>query len=256
VKAVILAGGYGSRLGEETTVRPKPMVEIGGKPILWHIMKLYSFHGIREFIICCGYLGYVIKEYFANYFLHNSDVTFDLANNRMVTHETTSEPWKVTLVDTGAETATGGRMKLVRDHIDGDAFCFTYGDAVADVDVSATLAFHREHGKLATMTTVQPPSKYGVLAFDGKRITNFEEKPKGEGGWINGGFFVLSPKVIDYIDGLDMPWEYDPIQRLVAEGQLAAYFHRGYWQCMDTLRDKNVLEAHWGSGRPPWRVWE
>ena len=256
MKAVILAGGRGTRLAEETVRRPKPMVEIGGKPMLWHIMKIYSSHGIHDFIICCGYKGYLIKEYFANYFLHNSDVTFDLAKNEMTTHQSTSEPWRVTLVDTGTETATGGRMKLVRDHLDGDPFCFTYGDAVADVDVTETIAFHRKHRKLATMTAIQPPSKYGVLAFDRDRITDFEEKPHGEGGWINGGFFVLSPKVIDYIDTLATPWEYDPVKRLVAEGQIDAYLHHGFWQCMDTLRDRNVLEAHWSSEAPPWKSWD
>ncbi len=256
MKAVILAGGRGTRLSEETVRRPKPMVAIGGKPILWHIMKLYSAHGIHDFVICCGYKGYMIKEYFANYFLHTSDVTFDLARNKMTTHQSTSEPWRVTLVDTGAETGTGGRMKLVRGHIGGDAFCFTYGDAVADVDVTELVAFHRGHGKLATMTTIQPPSKYGVLGFDGDRITDFQEKPPGEGGWINGGFFVLSPKVIDYIGSLETHWEYTPLQQLVEEGQLSAHFHRGFWQCMDTLRDKNLLEAYWSSGAPPWKVWD
>ncbi len=256
MKAVILAGGRGTRLSEETVKHPKPMVEIGGKPILWHIMKIYSAHGIHEFVICCGYKGYMIKEYFANYFLHNADVTFDLGRNEMTTHQSTSEPWRVTLVDTGEETATGGRLKLVRDHIDGDAFCFTYGDAVSDVDVAQTVAFHREHGRLATMTAIQPPSKYGVLAFEGDRIVEFEEKPHGEGGWINGGFFVLSPKVIDYIDGVDTFWELDPMQRLVAEGQIIARRHRGFWQCMDTLRDKAVLEAYWRSEKPPWKIWD
>ena len=256
MKAVILAGGRGTRLAEETGRRPKPMVEIGGKPILWHIMKIYSAHGINDFVICCGYKGYVIKEYFANYFLHNSDVTFDLAKNDMTIHQSTSEPWRVTLVDTGLETATGGRMKLIREHLDDDPFCFTYGDAVADIDVTDLVAFHRGHGKLATMTSIQPPSKYGVLAFEGSRITEFEEKPHGEGGWINGGFFVLSPKVIDGIDSLDMPWEHEPLQGLVEQGEIAAYFHRGFWQCMDTLRDKNVLEAHWASEKAPWKAWE
>ncbi|MCP3959933.1 MAG: glucose-1-phosphate cytidylyltransferase [bacterium] len=257
MKAVILAGGRGTRLSEETVRRPKPMVEIGGKPILWHIMKIYSSHGIHDFVICCGYKGYLIKEYFANYFLHNADVTFDLAKNEMTAHQSTSEPWRVTLVDTGAETATGGRMKLVRDHLDDEEpFCFTYGDAVSDVDVTELVAFHGGHGKLATMTTIQPPSKYGVLAFDGDRITDFQEKPPGEGGWINGGFFVLSPQVIDYIDSPDTPWEYAPLHRLVEEGQLAAHFHKGFWQCMDTLRDRNLLEAYWSSEAPPWKIWE
>ena len=256
MKAVILAGGRGTRLSEETVRRPKPMVEVGGKPILWHIMKIYSAHGIHDFVICCGYKGYMIKEYFANYFLHNSDVTFDLARNEMTTHQSTSEPWRVTLLDTGAKTATGGRLKMVKPYLEDDAFCFTYGDAVADVDVAELIAFHRGHGKLATMTAIQPPSKYGVLAFEGERITEFQEKPAGEGGWINGGFFVLSPKVLDYIDTPETPWEYAPVHRLVEEGQLAAHLHKGFWQCMDTLRDKNLLEAYWSSESPPWRIWE
>ncbi len=255
MKAVILAGGRGTRLSEETVRRPKPMVEIGGKPILWHIMKIYSAHGINDFVVCCGYKGYMIKEYFANYFLHNSDVTLDLAKNDMTIHQSTSEPWRVTLLDTGADTGTGGRLKVARDHIDGDAFCFTYGDAVASVDITKLVAFHQGHGKLATMTAIQPPSRYGVLAFDGDQITDFQEKPPGEGGWINGGFFVLSPKVIDYIETLDTHWEIAPLHRIVEERQLAAYFHSGFWQCMDTLRDKNILEDHWSSESPPWKSW-
>ncbi len=255
MKAVILAGGRGTRLSEETVSRPKPMVEIGGKPILWHIMKIYSAHGIQDFVICCGYKGYMIKEYFANYFLHNSDVTFDLAKNDLTIHQSTSEPWRVTLLDTGDETGTGGRLKLASDHLDDD-FCFTYGDAVSNVDITALIAFHKSHGKLATMTTIQPPSRYGVLAFDGDRITDFQEKPPGEGGWINGGFFVLSPKVIDTIETLATHWEIAPLHRLVNEGQLAAHFHKGFWQCMDTLRDKNHLEEHWSSEQPPWKIWD
>ncbi|MEM7585800.1 MAG: glucose-1-phosphate cytidylyltransferase [Acidobacteriota bacterium] len=255
MKAVILAGGRGTRLSEETVRRPKPMVTIGGKPILWHIMKIYSAHGIQDFVICCGYKGYMIKEYFANYFLHNSDVTFDLAKNDLTIHQSTSEPWRVTLLDTGEETGTGGRLLLAREHLTED-FCFTYGDAVSNVDVSALVAFHRKHGKLATMTTIQPPSRYGVLAFDGDRITAFQEKPPGEGGWINGGFFVLSPRVIDFIEKPSTHWEVGPLRHLVDEGQLAAFFHRGFWQCMDTLREKNNLEELWSSDQPPWKIWD
>lgn len=257
MKAVILAGGRGTRLAEETSIRPKPMVKIGGRPILWHIMKIYSTHGIHEFVICCGYKGYVIKEYFANYFLHNSDVTFDMTDNQMQVHQNTAEPWRVTLVDTGDETATGGRLRRVASYLEGEeAFCFTYGDGVSNVDVGALLEFHRGEGRLATMTAIQPPSKYGVIGLDGNRIVDFQEKPVGEGGWINGGYFVLSPKVIDYIDGDSTPWEHEPVRRLVAEGQLGAYFHRGFWQSMDTLRDKNVLEDLWRSEEPPWKVWD
>jgi len=256
MKAVILAGGRGTRLAEETAIRPKPMVEIGGKPILWHIMKIYSHYGIRDFVICLGYKGYMIKEYFANYFLYNSDVTFDLTGNEMEVHQNTSEPWRVTLVDTGDKTATGGRLKRVRSYLGDEDFCFTYGDGVSNVRIDELLEHHRGHGRLATITAIQPPSKYGVLGFEGERIVGFEEKPIGEGGWINGGYFVLSPKVIDYVDGDDTPWEHAPMRRLVAEGQLAAYFHHGFWQCMDTIRDKNLLEDLWDSGDPPWRVWE
>ncbi|MEM1203310.1 MAG: glucose-1-phosphate cytidylyltransferase [Acidobacteriota bacterium] len=256
MKAVILAGGMGTRLAEETVVRPKPMVRVGPQPILWHILKIYAAHGVDDFVICCGYKGYMIKEYFANYALHSSDVTFDLAKGSMEVHENSSEPWKVTLVDTGLSTATGGRLKRVAKYLDPEEpFCFTYGDGVSDVDVTALLAFHRREGALATMTAIQPPSRFGVIAFDGDRIADFEEKPHGEGGWINGGFFVLSPKVIDYIDGDDTPWEHAPMRRLVAEGQLAAHRHRGFWQCMDTLRDKNTLQALWDADRAPWKVW-
>jgi len=258
MKAVILAGGRGTRLAEETVVRPKPMVAIGGKPILWHIMKIYSTHGIRDFVICCGYKGYMIKEYFANYFLHNSDVTFDLSRNQMEVHQNTSEPWRVTLVDTGAATQTGGRLKRVREHLD-DTFCFTYGDGVSSVQVEELLAFHRAHGKQATVTAIQPPSKYGVLRLDpdeGNRVVDFQEKPIGEGGWINGGYFVLEPEVIDLIDDDATPFEHAPMQRLVERGELRAHFHRGFWQSMDTIRDKNLLEELWDAGDPPWRVWE
>ena len=256
MKAVILAGGRGTRLAEETGVRPKPMVKIGGKPILWHIMKIYSSHGIQDFVICCGYKGYMIKEYFANYFLHNSDVTFDMTNNAMEVHQATAEPWRVTLVDTGDQTATGGRILRVRDYLDDEPFCLTYGDGVSNVDVSALVAFHREQGRLATMTAIQPPSKYGVIGFDGHRIVDFQEKPVGEGGWINGGFFVLDPQVLDRIEGDDTPWEHGPMRQLVSEGQLGAYFHHGFWQCMDTLRDRNVLEDLWNTGSAPWCSWD
>ena len=256
MKAVILAGGMGTRLAEETVLRPKPMVRIGPQPILWHIMKIYAAHGIHDFVICCGYKGYMIKEYFANYGLHSADITFDLGKGSMEVHASSSEPWRVTTVDTGLQSMTGGRLRRVRKYLDPDEpFCFTYGDGLADVDVTALVEFHRRHGKLATMTAIQPPSRFGVLAFDGERITDFEEKPHGEGGWINGGFFVLDPKVIDYIDSDDMPWEHDPMRRLVSEGQLHAHMHHGFWQCMDTLRDKNTLQALWDSGEAPWKVW-
>jgi glucose-1-phosphate cytidylyltransferase len=256
VKAVILAGGRGTRLAEETGVRPKPMVKIGGKPVLWHIMKIYAAHGIQDFVICCGYKGYMIKEYFANYYLHNADVTFDLKNNAMEVHQNTAESWRVTLVETGDQTATGGRLRRIRDYLDDEDFCFTYGDGVSDVNVGELVRFHRESGTLATITAIQPPSKFGVLEFSGERIVGFQEKPVGEGGWINGGFFVLSPRVIDYIEGDTTPWEHGPLRRLVEEEQLAAWFHRGFWQSMDTLRDQKVLEELWSSGNRPWKVWE
>jgi glucose-1-phosphate cytidylyltransferase len=257
MKAVILAGGLGTRLSEETTVKPKPMVEIGGKPILWHILKSYSAHGINEFVICCGYKGYIIKEFFANYFLHTSDVTFDMQNNDMVVHERHAEPWKVTLVDTGETTQTGGRLKRVRKYVENDeAFCFTYGDGVSDIDIAASVAFHKAHGKLATMTAVQPPGRFGALDLEGDTITAFKEKPQGDGNWINGGYFVLSPKVIDYITEDGTYWERDPLERLAAERQLNAYQHAGFWQPMDTLRDKVALEDLWQSGKAPWKRWE
>jgi glucose-1-phosphate cytidylyltransferase len=256
MKAVILAGGLGTRLSEETTIRPKPMVEIGGKPILWHILKSYSAHGINDFVICCGYKGYVIKEFFANYFLHTSDVTFDMQYNTMQVHERHAEPWKVTLVDTGDSTMTGGRLKRVRKYVEGDeAFCFTYGDGVADVDIAASIRFHREHGHLGTMTAVQPPGRFGSIDMDGARITAFKEKPQGDGNWINGGYFVLSPKVIDYIDGDTTIWEKDPMETLAAAGQMHAFLHHGFWQPMDTLRDKETLVSLWGGGRAPWALW-
>lgn len=255
MKCVILAGGMGTRLSEETATRPKPMVEVGGKPILWHIMKIYSSYGVEDFVICLGYRGYMIKEFFANYALHTADVTFDLRSHETVVHQRTTEPWRVTLVDTGDSSGTGGRLRRVREHLGDEPFCFTYGDGVADVDVRALLDFHRGHGLQATMTAIQPASKYGVLSFDGDRVAGFQEKPSDEGGWINGGFFVLDPAVIDLIDDDGVHWERAPLQRLVAKGQIAAYQHRGFWQCMDTLRDKNLLEAHWASGEAPWKVW-
>ena len=256
MKAVILAGGYGTRISEETEARPKPMIEIGGKPILWHIMKNYSTFGIHEFVICCGYRGYLIKEYFANYFLHMSDVTFDMVDNRMEVHKRKAEPWRVTLMDTGEGTLTGGRLKRVREHlIDEEAFCFTYGDGVANIDIGALIAFHGDHGKLATVTAVRPPGRFGALMLEDSNVREFVEKPLGDGGWINGGFFVLSPKVLDYIDGDSTSWEGGPLTKLAEEGQIQAYRHRGFWQPMDTLRDKHKLEQLWDAGTPPWRLW-
>lgn len=256
MKAVILAGGFGTRLSEETHLRPKPMIEIGGMPILWHIMKMYSSHGVNDFIICCGYKGYVIKEYFANYFLHMSDVTFDMADNRMEVHEKKAEPWRVTLVDTGEDTLTGGRLKRVAAYLkDEEAFCFTYGDGVSDVDISASIAFHKAHGKLATITAVQPPGRYGALALSGMKVTGFTEKPRGDGGLINGGFFVLSPKVLPLIDNDLTSWEGAPLENLAKQGELMAFEHAGFWQPMDTLRDRNHLENLWISGHAPWKHW-
>ena len=256
MKAVILAGGLGTRISEETHLKPKPMVEIGVRPILWHIMKIYSQHGINDFVICCGYKGYVIKEYFANYFLHMSNVTFDMSNNTTQIHNNSADPWRVTLVDTGDETMTGGRLKRVADYIkDEQDFCFTYGDGVADVDVTALVDFHRAHGKLATVTAVQPPGRYGALDMAGTAVRGFVEKPRGDGGWINGGFFVLSPKCLDYIDNDASTWEAEPLTRIATDGELQAYSHNGFWQPMDTLRDKNHLEALWASGQAPWKCW-
>lgn len=256
MKAVILAGGLGTRISEETDIKPKPMVEVGGKPILWHIMKIYSAHGINDFIICCGYKGYVIKEYFANYFLHMSDVTFDMANNEMQVHQQNVEPWKVTLVDTGEATMTGGRLKRVSSYIkDEEAFCFTYGDGVADIDITAQLAFHKSHGNRATVTAVQPPGRYGALELDGEKVEGFREKPGGDGGLINGGFFVLSPECLKLIKDDETSWESDPLVDLAANGQLMAYRHDGFWLPMDTLRDKNILENLWQSGSAPWKIW-
>jgi glucose-1-phosphate cytidylyltransferase len=256
MKAVILAGGLGTRISEETHLKPKPMIEIGGKPILWHIMKIYSAHGVNDFVICCGYRGYVIKEYFANYFLHMSDVTFDMANNQMEVHRKHAEPWRVTVVDTGDNTMTGGRLRRVADYLaNEEAFCFTYGDGVADVNIAEAIRFHKAHGKLATVTAVQPPGRYGALQMDGARVAGFTEKPRGDGGLINGGFFVLSPRCIARIEGDPTSWEGEPLTSLANDGQLMAYEHQGFWQPMDTLRDKNMLEELWQSGRAPWKVW-
>ena len=255
MKAVILAGGLGSRISEETHLKPKPMIEIGGKPVLWHIMKGYSAHGINDFVICCGYKGYVIKEYFANYFLHMSDVTFDMQNNKMEVHQQSAEPWRVTLVDTGEKTMTGGRPRRVRDYLGDEDFCFTYGDGVSNVNITELITFHRKQKKLATLTGIQPPGRFGVLNLKGESVASFEEKPHGEGAWINGGFFVLSPKVIDMIAGDATVWEREPMERLAHDGQLSAYLHSGFWHAMDTLRDRNHLEELWQSGKAPWKVW-
>lgn len=257
MRAVILAGGLGTRLSEETHLKPKPMIEIGGRPILWHILKLYSAHGVNDFIICCGYKGYVIKEYFANYFLHMSDVTFDMSSNQMEVHQRKAEPWKVTLVDTGDDTLTGGRLKRVKDYVkDEPAFCFTYGDGLSDIDISAQVRFHNEHGKWATVTAVSPPGRYGALERQGNQVTGFVEKPRGDGGFINGGFFVLSPLCLDLIEDDQTSWEGTPLTRLSQRNQLMAFEHRGFWQPMDTLRDKIHLEEHWQSGKAPWKKWD
>jgi glucose-1-phosphate cytidylyltransferase len=255
MKVVILAGGIGTRISEESHLRPKPMIEIGGMPMLWHIMKIYSAHGLRDFIVCCGHRGYVIKEYFANYFLHTSDVVFDMANNRMEVLQNSAEPWRVTLVDTGEKTMTGGRLKRVKHLLADEPFCFTYGDGVSDVDIAALIAFHKAQGRLATLTAVEPQARFGALDIENGRITRFQEKPQGEGGWVNGGFFVLSPRVIDYVEGDATIWEREPLERLAQEGQLSAYSHRGFWHPMDTLRDRVHLEELWNSGTPPWKVW-
>jgi len=254
MKAVLLAGGLGTRISEETNLRPKPMIEIGGKPILWHIMKMYSNHGIHDFIVCCGYKGYLIKEYFANYFLHMSDITIDMSKNSVEIHQQYSEPWKITLVDTGETTQTGGRLKRVKDYLDGD-FCMTYGDGVSSIDISSSITFHKQHGKLATMTAVQPPGRFGSLNLDGTKITSFLEKPQGDGSWINGGFFVLNPKVIELIGDDNTVWEKYPLENLAQNNELQAFFHKGFWQPMDTLRDKNQLEELWASGSAPWKTW-
>jgi glucose-1-phosphate cytidylyltransferase len=257
MKAIILAGGLGTRLSEETVLKPKPMVEIGGKPILWHIMKIYSHYGINEFIICCGYKGYVIKEYFANYFLHQSDVTFDMATNSMEVHEKRAEPWKITLVDTGEETMTGGRLKRVEAYIkDEEAFCFTYGDGVGSVDINALIDFHLKHGKEATLTATYIPGRFGALDLSEDQVNSFKEKPKGDGAMINGGYFVLSPKVLQRIEGDPTVWEQEPLNKLAEDGQLMAYRHEGFWLPMDTIRDKNELQQMWDSGNAPWKVWK
>lgn len=254
MKAVILAGGLGTRLAEETHLKPKPMVEIGGKPILWHILKTYSHYGINEFVICCGYKGYVIKEYFANYFLHTSDVTFHMDLNHMEIHRRSAEPWKITLVDTGEATLTGGRLARVRDFL-GETFCFTYGDGLADVNITALVEYHRRQGRQATLTAVQPPGRYGSLGLEGDLVHQFQEKPDGDGSWINGGYFVLEPSVIDLIDGDQCTWEETPLMRLAESSELSAYKHRGFWQPMDTLRDRRKLEELWAAGQAPWKVW-
>lgn len=255
MKAVILAGGLGTRISEESAIRPKPMIEIGGMPILWHILKMYSVHGIHDFVICCGYKGYMIKEYFANYFLHMSDVTIDMSHNSIEVHQKKAEPWKITLIDTGENTQTGGRLKRVASYLDDD-FCMTYGDGVGSVDIGASIAFHKQHGKLATMTAVQPPGRFGALELDGTSVRSFIEKPQGDGGWINGGFFVLSPKVLDLIATDATVWEKEPLESLAKQGQLESFFHSGFWRPMDTLRDKTTLEELWASGKAPWKNWQ
>jgi len=257
MKAVILAGGLGTRLSEETTTRPKPMVEIGGRPILWHILKMYSHHNVNDFVICCGYKGYLIKEYFANYFLHMSDVTFDMNSNRMEVHHKRAEPWSVTLVDTGETSMTGGRLRRVADYVkDEDAFCFTYGDGVSDLDIAATIKFHFSHGKAATLTATFPPGRFGAIDIQNRQVMSFKEKPKGDGAMISGGFFVLSPKVLDYLDDDSSIWEQQPLMQLAKDGQLMAYQHNGFWQPMDTLNDKQTLENLWATGQAPWKKWD
>ena len=255
MKAVILAGGLGTRLAEETEVRPKPMVEIGGMPILWHIMKIYSAHGINDFIICLGYKGYIIKEYFANYFLHSSNVTFDIANNKMEVHEHSAESWRVTLVDTGEKSMTGDRLKKAKPFLNEENFCFTYGDGLSNVNIKESIAYHIKNKTLATMTVVQPPGRFGSISLKGNRPVGFQEKPQGDGGWINAGFFVLSPEALNYIEGDNCVWEGAPLEKLASEGNLSAFFHKGFWQPMDTIREKNVLESFWNSGNAPWKVW-
>ena len=257
MKAVILAGGLGTRISEETYSRPKPMIEIGGKPILWHIMKIYAAHGVNDFVICCGYKGYLIKEYFANYFLHMSDVTFDMSKNSMEVHQRSAEPWRVTLIDTGEDTMTGGRLRRVASYVqDEEAFCFTYGDGVSDVNITELIAFHKANNVKATLTATLPPGRFGALEFNGHKVRSFKEKPKGDGAMINGGFFVLSPEVLKYVDGDSTVWERTPLETLADEGQLAAYKHGGFWQPMDTLRDKTYLEELWTQGNAPWKVWK
>ena len=255
MKAIILAGGYGTRISEETSQKPKPMIEIGNKPILWHILKIYSNYGINDFIICCGYKGYVIKEYFANYFLHNSDVTFDMSDNSMQIHTKKSEPWKITLVDTGEKTMTGGRLKRVQEYIQNETFCFTYGDGVADINIDELIKFHKKNGRQATLTAVKPPGRFGSIKFERGKVLSFQEKPKGDGNMINGGFFVLEPSVLDLIDNDQCTWEDKPLKTLAEKNQLSAYLHEGFWQPMDMLRDKNFLEELWNSSNPPWKCW-
>ena len=255
MKAVILAGGLGTRISEESHLRPKPMIEIGGKPVIWHIMKIYSAHGVNDFIVCLGYKGYMIKEYFSNYFLHTSDVTIDIGNNNIEVHQNSAEPWRVTLLDTGIDTMTGGRLRRVRDYLGAEDFCLTYGDGVSDVNITELIAFHERQDTLATVTAIQLPGRFGALKIDRGSVLGFEEKPRGDGGWINGGFFVLSPKVLEYIDGDETSWEREPLARLAAQGQLSAFLHPGFWQPMDALRDKTQLEELWESGRAPWKVW-
>ncbi len=255
MKAVILAGGFGTRISEETSVRPKPLIEIGDKPILWHIMKIYSSFGINEFIICCGYKGYMIKEYFTNYFLHMSDVTFDMKNNKTEIHQSGTEPWRVTLIDTGQKTMTGGRLKRIKDYIGKESFCFTYGDSVGNVDICKLISFHKTQNALATVTAAQPTGRYGALVLKQDKVVAFAEKPQGDGGWINGGFFVLSPQVFDYIEGDETSWELEPMEQLAREGKLSAFFHKGFWHPMDTLRDKVYLEELWASGKASWKMW-
>ena len=256
MKAVILAGGFGTRISEESHLRPKPMIEIGGRPILWHIMKIFSTYGVTEFVVCCGYKGYVIKEYFANYFLHMADATFDITHNQVEIHQNLSEPWKVTLVDTGLETQTGGRLLRVRKYLNNETFCLTYGDGVSDIGISDLIRFHQRHGRRATLTAIRPPSRFGVLEFDGEHVSQFVEKPTGDGRWINGGFFVLEQGIFDYLSTDQDIWEHEPLRRLAQEGELVAYRHEGFWAAMDTLRDRNYLEELWAAKRAPWKVWQ
>ena len=257
MKAIILAGGLGTRISEETIIKPKPMIEIGGKPVLWHIMKIYSSHGINEFIICCGYKGYVIKEYFANYFLHQSDITFDMSNNEMKIHQERAEPWKVTLIDTGENTMTGGRIKRIKSYLDeGEDFCLTYGDGLANIDIAKLVSFHKSHGKIATLSAIYPPGRFGALEITEKQVTSFYEKPRGDGALINGGYFVLKPNALDYIEGDATIWEQQPLNNLATDGELMSFKHEGFWQPMDTLRDKHYLEELWETGKAPWKLWD
>lgn len=255
MKAVILAGGYGTRISEETHLKPKPMVEIGGKPLLWHIMKTYAAHGINEFIVCCGYKGFIIKEYFANYFLHMSDITFDMASNKMEIHQNSAEPWKVTLVDTGEKTMTGGRIKRIRSYLGDEDFCLTYGDGLSNVNIAKLICFHKKQNTMVTLTAVQPPGRFGALNIEGKKINSFSEKPPGDGAWINGGYFVMAPKAIEYIADDCTSWEKEPLEKVAQEGQLSAFLHRGFWQPCDTMRDKVLLENLWASNKAPWKLW-